>query len=58
MGEKIAVLSEVQAFESIIDGTNPYPDDVFKARKQRSDAKKDCIINGKKLKRKIRKFLS
>jgi len=58
MAEKIAVLSEVQALESIVDGTNPYPDDVFKARKQRSDAKKDCIINSKKLKDRYADFLT
>jgi hypothetical protein len=58
MAEKIAVLSEVQALESIVDGTNPYPDDVFKARKQRSDAKKDCIINSKKLKDRYEDFLA
>lgn len=58
MAQKIAVLSEVQALESIVDGTNPYPDDVFKARKQRSDAKKDCITNGKKLKERYENFLA
>jgi len=58
MAQKIAVLAEVQAFESIVDGTNPYPDDVFKARKQRSDAKKDCIIKSKKLKDNYEDFLA
>ena len=58
MAQKIAILSEVQALESLVDGTNPYPDDVFKARKQRSDAKKDCITNGKKLKERYADFLA
>jgi flagellar biosynthesis chaperone FliJ len=58
LDQKIMVLSEVQALESIVDGTNPYPDDVFKARKQRSDAKKDCSKNAEKLKERYQDFLT
>ena len=58
MAQKITVLAEVQALESIVEGTNPYPDDVFKARKQRSDAKAECKKNADKLKAKYQDFLN
>lgn len=58
MAQKIAVLSEVQAIESIVHGTNPYPDDVFKARKQKSDAKKDCLTNAETYKNDYTAFLN
>ena len=58
MAQKIAVLSEVQALEGIVGEPNSYPDDVFKARKQKSDAKKECIKNADKLKEKYQDFLA
>ena len=57
MAQKIAVLSEVQALESLVEGSNPYPQDVYKLRKQKSDAKKACIAKGRALQKKYAEFL-
>ena len=58
LGEKIAVLAEVQAIENIVTGANPYPSDVFKARKQKSDAQKECITNAETYKADYKAFLN
>ncbi len=58
MSEKIEVLADIQTVESIVEGTDPYPEDVAKARKAKSDAKQDCLKNAVKYKEQYAQFIA